>query len=591
MKRNTSLGNVGKVISLLESRERRKLYLVGVGAVFMAMIEVVGVGSIMPFVAVASKPELIRTNKYLSWAYAAFGFRSDRDFLIALGVIMLVFVVVTNASQALIHYVKVRFTTMRRHTLSQKLFRSYLDQPYPFFLNRNSYDFIKNINTEIEIVINGTLMQLVEIMARSIQILLLTIFLFVVSPYTTLGIVLSIGGVYGVIYFFVRKTLKRLGSSRYSLYAERTRIVSEAFWGIKEVKIMGIEQLFAKSHVKPSRRHAQNTSLHEVIGDVPKFALEAVAFSSIIFFVLYQTLKTGNFQDAAASVSLYAYAGYRLMPAVQNLFKAMSKMKYNSVGAERIYDEFQIASVGLRPETPVERMPFLRSIRLEHLSFAYPNTEKDVIKNLDLEIKANSLVGFVGKTGSGKTTLVDIILGLLVPQGGEFFVDDTRIDAANVRSWQKNLGYVPQSIYLSNDSIAANIAFGIPKGEIDMAAVEDAARMAQIHDFIVSDLKEGYGTEIGERGIRLSGGQRQRLGIARALYRNPSVLILDEATSALDHETETAVMDAIDGLSGKKTIILIAHRTTTLRKCDAIFKLEKGKIVETGNYATLYGEK
>jgi len=589
MKRNTSLGNVGKIISLLEPRERRKLYLVGIGAVFMAMIEVVGVGSIMPFVAVASKPELIRTNEYLSWAYAAIGFRSDRDFLIALGVIMLVFVVVTNASQALIHYVKVRFTTMRRHTLSQKLFRGYLDQPYPFFLNRNSYDFIKNINTEIEIVINGTLMQLVEIMARSIQILLLTIFLFVVSPYTTLGIVLSIGGVYGVIYFFVRKTLKRLGSSRYSLYAERTRIVSEAFWGIKEVKIMGIEQLFEKSHVKPSRRHAQNTSLHEVIGDVPKFALEAVAFSSIIFFVLYQTLKTGNFQDAAAAVSLYAYAGYRLMPAVQNLFKAMSKMKYNSVGAERIYEEFKIAAVGVRPETPVERMPFLRSIRLEHLSFAYPNTEKNVIKDLSLEIEANSLIGFVGKTGSGKTTLVDIILGLLVPQGGEFFVDDTRIDAANVRSWQKNLGYVPQSIYLSNDSIAANIAFGIPKGEIDMAAVEDAARMAQIHDFIVSDLKDGYGTEIGERGIRLSGGQRQRLGIARALYRSPSVLILDEATSALDHETETAVMDAIDGLSGKKTIILIAHRTTTLRKCDAIFKLEKGKIVESGNYATLYG--
>lgn len=589
MSKNTSLGNVGKIISLLEKKERNKLALVGVGAVFMAMIEVIGVGSIMPFVAVASKPDLIRTNEYLNWAYTAFSFRSDRDFLIVLGVIMLVFVIITNASQALIHYVKVRFTTMRRHTLSLKLFRSYLDQPYPFFLNRNSYDFIKNINTEIEIIINGTLMQLVEIMARSIQILLLTIFLFVVSPYTTLGIVVSIGGVYGLIYFFVRRTLKRLGASRYSLYAERTRIVSEAFWGVKEVKIMGIESLFTKSYVKPSRRHAQNTSLHEVIGDVPKFALEAVAFSSIIAFVLYQTLKSGNFQDAAASVSLYAYAGYRLMPAVQSLFKAMSKMKYNSVGAERIYEEFKISAAGQRQEIAAERMPFLRSIRLEHLSFSYPNTEKNVIKDLSLEIEANSLIGFVGKTGSGKTTLVDIILGLLVPQAGEFFVDDARIDAANVRSWQRNLGYVPQSIYLSNDSIAANIAFGMPRAEIDMKAVEDAARMAQIHDFIVSDLKEGYGTEIGERGIRLSGGQRQRLGIARALYRNPSVLILDEATSALDHETETAVMDAIDSLSGKKTIILIAHRTTTLRKCDAIFKLEKGKIVERGDYATLFG--
>lgn len=585
-----SFGHIGKVVSLLEPGEKKRLGLVALGAIGMALIEVVGVGSIMPFMAVAAKPEIIHTNPYLRWGYDSLGFTSDRSFLIALGVAMLAFLVITNASQAVVQYIKVKFTSMRRHTLSLKLLKSYLGQGYPFFLNRNSYDFIKNINTEITQMISGTLMQFVEFISRLIQITLLTAFLFIVNPLSTLGITASILVLYGGIYTFVRKTLKNLGSERFDLNTERSKIVSEAFWAIKEVKILGIEPVFISEYSPPSKRLARNESVNEIIGDVPKFALETVAFSAIIFFVLLTIIKSGGFEDAAAAVSLYAYAGYRLIPAVQNMFKALTKLRYGATTADRLYEEFVSTANGLSnlKTMTTERIGFQDSITLDNISFTYPGIERPVIENLSLTIQANSLVGFAGKTGSGKTTLVDILLGLLRPQKGSIIADGTSVDDLSIRSWQANLGYVPQNIYLSNDSVAANIAFGVPRNAIDMAAVERAAEMAQIHDFIVTELKDGYRTEIGERGIRLSGGQRQRIGIARALYRNPPVLIMDEATSALDHETEEAVMDAIDALAGQKTILLIAHRLSTLKKCDVIYQLEKGKIVMKGKYEELF---
>lgn len=590
MAKTSPFGHIGKVISLLDPGERKRLGLVALGAIFMALIEVIGVGSIMPFMAVAAKPEVIHTNPYLAWAYDFLGFKSDRTFLIALGVAMLTFLIVTNASQAFVHYIKVRFTSMRRHTLSLRLLKSYLGQQYPFFLNRNSYDFIKNINTEITQMITGTLMQFVEFVSRLIQITLLTAFLFLVNPISTLGITASILALYGGIYTFVRKTLKDLGAERFALNTERSKIVSEAFWAIKEVKILGIEPVFISEYTPPSKRFARNESVNEIIGDVPKFALETVAFSAIIFFVLLTIINSGGFEDAAAAVSLYAYAGYRLIPAVQNMFKALTKLRYGAATADRLYDEFVSTTNGISNIRAIsaERMEFRQSVAFKDISFSYPGADHPVIERMSLTIKANSLIGFAGKTGSGKTTLVDILLGLLRPQDGAVVVDGVAVNEERLRSWQSNLGYVPQNIYLSNDSVAANIAFGVPRKDMDMAAVEQAARMAQIHDFIVSEMKDGYATEIGERGIRLSGGQRQRIGIARALYRNPPVLIMDEATSALDHQTEEAVMDAIDALAGQKTIILIAHRLSTLKKCDVIYQLEKGRIVATGNYDSLF---
>ncbi len=581
-------GHIGRVISLLTPGERKRLGLVVLGAIFMALIEVIGVGSIMPFMAVAAKPEIIHSNEFLKMAYVFLGFNSDTSFLIFLGVAVLLFLIITNVSQALMHYIKVKFTSMRRHSLSQRLLEGYLGQPYTFFLNRNSFEFVKNINGEINQMITGTLMQFVDLISRCLQVFILTAFLFIMNPLSTLGITGIIALIYGTIYFFVRKVIRRLGEERFTLTRSVAKTVSEAFWGIKEVKITGTESVFLDEYQRPSKKLALNASTHEIIGDVPKFALETAAFSSIMLFVLVTILRSGTFADVAGTVTLYAYAGYRMIPAIQGLFKAVTKLKYGAPTAERIITEFKIVA-GAEPisRKPMERLPFYSNIELRNLSFTYPNVETPVIEGLSLTIQANSLVGFAGKTGSGKTTLVDIILGLLSPQKGDMLVDSMAVTKENLRSWHGNLGYVPQNIYLSNTSVAANIAFGIHQHKIDMEAVQQAAKRAQIHDFIISELKEGYETKIGERGIRLSGGQRQRLGIARALYRNPSVLVMDEATSALDNHTEQAVMEAIDALHGTRTIILIAHRLSTLAKCDKIYQLERGKIVDSGTYEEL----
>ena len=577
--------HVGRVIKLLDPKERQKLLFVTLGAIFIAMIEVIGVGSIMPFMSVAAKPEIIHGNRYLRGIYNFFGFKTDMSFLIFLGITVLIFLILTNITQAIMHYAKVKFTSMRRHTLAHRLLQKYLAQDYSFFLNRNSYEFVKNVNIEIQNMILSSLILFVELISRFIQVSLLTVFLFIVNPLSTLGISGVILIIYGTIYVAVRGKLKKLGTERFDLIEQLSRIVSEAFWGIKEVKITGTESIFSNEFISPSKKLARNDTTNEVISDIPKFALETAAFSSIMFFVLITILRSGTFADVAGTVTLYAYAGYRMIPAVQGLFRSITRLKYGAPTAEKILKEFSIITdLNHNYIQTSVRLPFSKSLEIKNLTFTYPNIENPVIQDLNLTIPVNSLLGFAGKTGSGKTTLIDIILGLLKPDSGKILADGMLLSESNIRSWQANLGYVPQNIYLSNDTISANIAFGVPREKIDFEAVEKAARMAQIHEFICLELKNNYQTMIGERGIRLSGGQRQRLGIARALYRDPSFLVMDEATSALDSQTESAVMEAIDRLQGTRTILIIAHRLSTLRKCDKIFLMEKGNIMSSGTY-------
>ncbi len=583
-----SFSNIFQVMSLLTRGERLRLGAVILMAIFMSLIEIIGVGSIMPFMTIAAKPESIYSNELLLYVYTLLSFETELQFIIFTGIAVLFFLILTNVSQAIMHYIKVKFTSMRRHTLAMRLMKGYLMQDYVFFLDKSSPELVKNINIEIQQMIQGTLMQFVDLLSRIIQVFLLTAFLFIVNPVSTLGITGAVVVIYGTIYVFVRNKLKELGTTRFELNSIRSKVLSEAFWGIKEVKITGTERVFLDSYKYPSQRMAINESVQEIIGDIPKFALETVAFSSIMLFVLVALIQSGNFTDVAGTVTLYAYAGYRMIPAIQGLFKALTKIKYGSHTAEKIVQQFKLVSLSSKDSVSSQgRIVFKDKLTLSDISFAYPQSIRPVIEGLNLTIKANSLVGFAGTTGSGKTTLIDIILGLLHPEHGSITVDGNPVNSSNIRSWQMNVGYVPQNIFLSDATVAENIAFGVPKENINMEAVIRAASMAQIHGFITNELPSGYDTGIGERGIRLSGGQRQRLGIARALYRDPSVLIMDEATSALDGQTEKAVMEAIDSLQGTRTIILIAHRISTLSKCDVIYTLEKGKIISQGTYDTL----
>jgi ABC-type multidrug transport system fused ATPase/permease subunit len=329
----------------------------------------------------------------------------------------------------------------------------------------------------------------------------------------------------------------------------------------------------------------------QIVGQLPKYAMEVLAAGLILVLAVMLTTTAGMpLEDVAPTLALYAFAAQRLLPFLQELYAGASSLRSNIVVVDAVYEDMASippASDAGSPTSSRAPMPFERELRLEGVTYTYPNADKPAIQDVSISIPHRSFVAFVGATGAGKTTLVDVIVGLLEVDKGVLLVDDTPLDPANMRSWQDNIGYVPQDIYLADDTVAANIAFGIPPEERSNEAIEKAARIANIHDFISLELLDGYETFVGERGVRLSGGQRQRIGIARALYHDPDILVLDEATSALDQGTERDVYEAIVQVTGAKTVILIAHRLVTTRRCDVLFLLEHGRLVAQGTYEAL----
>jgi ABC-type multidrug transport system fused ATPase/permease subunit len=359
--------------------------------------------------------------------------------------------------------------------------------------------------------------------------------------------------------------------------------VSEAFGAIKEIKVKGLEQTHIKNFYNSAKTLARVQASSQVVALLPRYILEAIAFGGILLMILYMMKQTGSFINALPILSLYVFAGYRLMPALQQIYVSFTQLTYVGPAIDRLYDDLNKLKP-LNINSKVDSFIYNKKISLKNIYYNYPNSKRMALKNIDLSIPVKSTVGLVGATGGGKTTMVDIILGLLDPSKGTLEVDEQIISKKNVRSWQSTIGYVPQHIYLSDDTIAANIAFGVDSKEIDQNAIEFASKTANLHDFVSQELPQKYQTIVGERGARLSGGQRQRIGIARALYHSPQTLILDEATSALDNQTEQVIMKAINKLSKEITIIIIAHRLSTLKKCDQIFLLEKGEIKKAGTF-------
>ena len=578
-----------KLLNLLTLQERKRAILLFIMIVIMAMLDALGVASVMPFIAIIANPDLINSNTFFVYLNDFFNFKDTLNFIFFIGVLVFLILLFSNAFKALTTYAQLRFTFMREHSISCRLIEGYLHQPYHWFLNRNSSDLSKTILSEVQQVVSGALLPIMTIIAQGMVVIAMILLLIFIDPKLALIVGVILGIVYGLIFGLVKKFLSRIGNDRFEANKDRYKAVNEAFGAIKEVKLGGLENSYIYRFSRPSYIHASLQAASQVVGQLPRFALEAIAFGGLLLIILYLLSINGDFATALPILTLYAFAGYRLMPALQQIYSNLTLIRFVSPALDNLHEDFN--SLNFEPETfnynEKNNFKFDKKIVLNKIYFSYPNAEKTALKDITLTIPVRNTIGIVGLTGSGKTTTVDLILGLLKPDKGTICVDDKEINDDNRRKWQRSIGYVPQQMYLSDDTIAANIALGVSPENIDMKKVEKASRIANLHDFVTSELSEGYFTIAGERGIRLSGGQRQRIGIARALYHNPKVLILDEGTSALDNITEKIVMKAINNLNNEITIILIAHRLSTVRECDIIYFFNKGRVLASGSFDDL----
>ena len=581
-----------KIFFLLTPYERKRAFLLLLMILIMSLLDTIGVASILPFMAVLTNPSVIETNSFLNTIFqysSIIGVENNQQFLFALGSIVFLLLVISLSFKALTIYFQIQFVQMREYSIGKRLIEGYLHQPYSWFLNRNSADLGKTILSEVGQVVVAGIGQFIEILAKSMVVISITTLLILTDPKLALIVGLSFGLAYGMIFKLTRKYLTRIGKEREKSNSLRFLTVLEAFGAVKELKVGGLEETYIKRFSDPAENFARNVASSSIVSQLPRFVLEMTAFGGILLLLLYLLVNTGSLSASLPIISLYVFAGYRLMPALQQIYSAFSILTFNLPSFDKLYNDIK----NLKRDKPIKIKGILgldKKIVLKNICFNYPNTSRTAINNINLNISARTTIGLVGATGSGKTTIVDIILGLLEPQKGTLEVDSQIISKDNVRAWQRSIGYVPQQIFLADDTIEANIAFGVNSKDIDRLAIQNASKIANLHDFVENELPEKYQTFIGERGMRLSGGQRQRIGIARALYHNPQVLILDEATNALDNNTEKAVMEAVNKLSKNLTIILIAHRLNTVKNCDKIYKLEKGKVVVEGKYDELISD-
>ena len=585
------INTLKKLISFFNIKERKRGLKIIILVIFMGLLETLGVVSIMPFLTVIGNPNIVKKNYYLNYFFTQsniFGVYSLESFIIFLGLLSLILIIFSSLYRIITLYFMNKFTESMRYKISTKLLNIYLFQKYEFFLNRHSSELTKSILSEIDHIVVGLIRPIITMIANSIVALFIVFYLFFYSPKIALTVAGTLGLVYCIYFIFIKGKMQILGEKLIHFNKVRFQIISETFSSVKLIKLRGLEDNYRYLYKKASKNFSIPLSINLTLTMLPKYMVEVLAFGGVILLVTFLIIKGGGVNSNTLgailpTVGLYVFAAYRLQPAIQSIFNGVSAIKFGSGAVNNLYSELKIKSP-TNITTNNQIINFKKMISLENLSFVYPNSDREGLSDINFNIPVRSSIGIVGSTGAGKTTLVDILLGLLLPTRGSIRVDDKILDQSNIRSWQNLLGYVPQEITLFDSSIGENIAMGVPRNQINWSLVENCTKMAQIHKFITLELPDKYETCVGERGVRLSGGQRQRIGIARALYHNPQVLVLDEATSALDLETEKTVIEAIKNLSNHRTVITIAHRLSTVKNCDQIIMLDKGKIKKIGSF-------
>lgn len=543
---------------LTPSERRKALGMLGL-VVLMAVFETVGVLSIVPFLTVLGRQEVIHTQPVLQAMYQRLGFVDDRQFIIALGLTSMAMVLVSSAFKTVTQHILNRFVHLQRFSTSVRLMGKYLSQPYAFFLSRNSAEFTQNLLSEVDQLVVNMMLPVAQMLSQGAVILGMALLIVLHDPWMALAVVLTFSVIYGVIYTLVRQRLARIGQESQQANQDRYQACAEVFSGIKDVKITQATPAYLDRFSRASRLFARHQAAADTINQTPLYIVEATGYCGLIVIALLLIVQSKDMSHVLPTLGLYGFAAYRMLPAAQVIYRGVARLRFGITALGLVARDMALPEQAPLPTG--HALAPQHDIRLENVTYAYPaSPHQPVLSGFNLRIPVNGCLVIVGRSGSGKSTLMDLLLGLLSPQQGRLLVDGVEVGPHNLPQWQACLGYVPQHIYLMDATVAQNIALGVPPERIDFAAVERAARIAQIHDFVMSDLDQGYDTPVGDRGIRLSGGQRQRIGIARALYRDPPVLLMDEATSALDDETEKAFNDALRMLAGKKTVIAISHR-------------------------------
>lgn len=568
---------VKQVLSILNRGEKIKLvilfFMVGLGSI----LELLGVSAFSPLINLITDPSIIHTKWYLEWLYQVLHIQDTRRFLSVVILIIIAIYIIKNVYLIWERNILYRYIFNVQKRVSVKLLKAYLNEPYSFFLTRNTAVLQRSLQSDTDSFVKA-IKHFLELMIEAITCVVIIVYLFLVSHSMTIIIAVILVGLVGFFALTTKKKTQKLGRDSQKYKAEIYQYMNQALGGVKEIKVLNREHTFLDKYEDSFGKFTYAQRVSEILGMVPKYCVEASCMTGLLVAILLKMyFGQKDLIDFIPQLSVFAIASVRLLPSVGRINQYFTYILYEQPSIALVYHDLQEVE-NIEEQTKQNQDWKLKSeLRICSISYYYPNTDKNVLENASMVIRKGTMVGLVGASGAGKSTLADIILGLLTPQMGKIYADDLDV-LKNVQTWQQEIGYIPQVIYLSDDSIRNNIAFGVPEDEIDDTRVRLAAEQAQLADFI-DLLPDGYQTSVGDRGIRLSGGQRQRIGIARALYNDPELLILDEATSALDHDTETAVMEAIDHLQGQKTMIIIAHRLSTIANADCIYEVADGKIV------------
>lgn len=581
---------IKQLFSLLTDRQLKQFYMLQILVVVMAFTELLGIASIAPFMALVGDISILETNSIFAQLYQLSGLSNPTDFLFYAGVTVLTMLTFSTLVSMFTIWKLSIFGARIGTEIADRLYTYYMQQSWQFHASGSSAQLTKQVSTEAMRISNGIVQPLMQMNAKLVLALFISVSIVIYDPVVAILGLFIFSLAYFILYRLVRKKLVSNGQKLSQVATDRFRLMNEGFGGIKDVLLLNRSHDFIERFQDSGKVYARAQGTNIAISQVPRYFIELIAFGAMISLVLVLIkLHSGNLGEVLPILAVYALAAFKLLPALQQIYSSISQIKGNVAAFDAVKDDLEqsfesqkVVSYSSK-STPIY---IKKAITLNNMEFSYPGKDRPAVNGVNMAIPVNSVVGLVGSSGSGKSTLIDLLLGLLTPQQGTLCVDDVTITPENKRLWQDLLGFVPQSIFLSEGSIAENIAFGVPINDINMSQVMNAVALAHLTE-LVKDLPKGVNTKVGERGVQLSGGQRQRIGIARALYHRAEVLVFDEATSALDGITEKIVMDAIHEFSGKKTIIMIAHRLKTVEKCDIIYLMKQGKIVDSGTYQEL----